>query len=142
MLCSRLPRNGESVPPPDTSFLKRAWATIEAAAANASVAVILGNERIVEDGLLIIALVINRNGTVVDFQDTVQLDPSEEGIYSPGSGRKVFQSGPLTFGVSICPRRLALSGNRPLGRPARGAHRVPPAFFRRQAGRLRGNEFR
>jgi predicted amidohydrolase len=93
---------GKEVPPPDTSFLERAWSAIAAAAAKASVAVVLGTERIVDDGLLITALVINRNGTVVGFQDKVQLDPSEEGIYPPGSGRRVFQSGPLTFGVSIC----------------------------------------
>jgi predicted amidohydrolase len=76
---------GKEVPPPDTSFLERAWSAIAAAAAKASVAVVLGTERIVDDGLLITALVINRNGTVVGFQDKVQLDPSEEGIYSPGS---------------------------------------------------------
>lgn len=93
---------GKEVPPPDTSFLERAWSAVAAAAAKASVAVVLGTERIVEGGLLITALVINRDGTVAGFQDKVQLDPSEEGIYSPGSGRRVFQSGPLTFGVSIC----------------------------------------
>jgi len=36
------------------------------------------------------------------FQDKVQLDPSEDDLYSPGSGRRVFQTGPLTFGVAIC----------------------------------------
>ena len=51
---------------------------------------------------LITALVINRDGTIAGFQDKVQLDPSEEGTYSPGSGRRVFQTGPLTFGVAIC----------------------------------------
>ena len=50
----------------------------------------------------ITALVINRDGTIAGFQDKVQLDPSEEGTYSPGSGRRVFQAGPLTFGVAIC----------------------------------------
>jgi len=94
--------SGKDVPPPDTSFLERAWSAVAAAAAKASVAVVLGTERIVDGGLLITALVINRDGTLAGFQDKVQLDPSEEGIYSPGSGRRVFQSGPLTFGVSIC----------------------------------------
>lgn len=93
---------GKEVPPPDTPFLERAWSAIAAAAAKASVVVVLGTERIVDDGLLITALVINKDGTVAGFQDKVQLDPSEEGIYSSGSGRRVFQSGPLTFGVSIC----------------------------------------
>jgi predicted amidohydrolase len=39
---------------------------------------------------------------IAGFQDKVQLDPTEDTIYSPGSGRRVFQSGPLTFGVAIC----------------------------------------
>ena len=32
----------------------------------------------------------------------MQLDPSEEGIYSFGSGRRLFRTGPLTFGIAIC----------------------------------------
>jgi predicted amidohydrolase len=32
----------------------------------------------------------------------VQIDPSEEGLYVPGTGRRVFQAGPVTFGVTIC----------------------------------------
>jgi predicted amidohydrolase len=93
---------GKAVPPPDPSFLERAWSAIAAAAAKASLAVVLGTERVVNGALLATALVINRDGTIAGFQDKVQLDPSEEGLYSPGSGRRVFQTGPLTFGVSIC----------------------------------------
>jgi len=93
---------GKPAPDPDPLFLERAWSAIGAAAAKANLAVILGTERIVEGALLITALVINRDGTIAGFQDKVQLDPSEEGTYSPGSGRRVFQTGPLTFGVSIC----------------------------------------
>jgi predicted amidohydrolase len=47
-------------------------------------------------------MVINPDGTIAGFQDKVQLDPSEDGIYSPGCGRRVFRAGPLTFGVVIC----------------------------------------
>jgi predicted amidohydrolase len=93
---------GKAVPPPDAAFLERAWSAIAAAAAKATVAVILGTERVVDDDLVITALVVNRDGTIAGFQDKVQIDPSEEGIYSPGSGRRVFQTGPLTFGVAIC----------------------------------------
>ncbi len=93
---------GKAVPPPDPAFLERAWSVIAAAAAKASLAVVLGTERIVENELLISAQVINRDGTIAGFQDKVQLDPSEEGTYSPGSGRRVFQTGSLTFGVAIC----------------------------------------
>jgi predicted amidohydrolase len=93
---------GKQVPPPNPQFLEPAWSTIAEAAATANIAVVLGTERVVEGALLITALVINRDGTIAGFQDKVQIDPSEEGVYSPGSGRRVFQAGPLTFGISIC----------------------------------------
>jgi predicted amidohydrolase len=93
---------GKSVPPPDTVFLERAWATIADAAAKANVVVVLGTERVVDGALLATALVINRDGTIAGFQDKVQLDPSEDGIYACGSGRRVFHAGSLTFGVVIC----------------------------------------
>jgi len=93
---------GKNVPAPDAAFLERAWASVAEAAANANIAVILGTERTVDDALLATALVINRDGSVAGFQDKVQLDPSEDTIYSPGAGRQIFQSGPLKFGVVIC----------------------------------------
>jgi len=93
---------GKPVSPPDAAFLELAWSTIRAASAKANIAVILGTERMVDGALLITALVINRDGTVAGFQDKVQLDPSEEPTYSSGSGRQIFQTGPLTFGIAIC----------------------------------------
>jgi len=93
---------GKALLPADPVFLGRAWSAVASAAAKANLAVVLGTERVVEGALLIAALVVNRDGTVAGFQDKVQLDPSEEGTYSPGSGRRVFQTGPLTFGVAIC----------------------------------------
>ena len=93
---------GKLVPPSDPAFLERAWSAIQAAAAKANVAVVLGTERAVDGALLITALVINPDGTIAGFQDKCQIDPSEEGTYTPGSGRRVFQTGPLTFGVAIC----------------------------------------
>lgn len=90
------------IPPPDGSFLERAWSRVAAAAAKANLAVILGTERLIDRGLLITALVVNPDGTAAGFQDKVQIDPSEEATYVPGSGRRIFQTGPLTFGVSIC----------------------------------------
>ncbi len=97
---------GKHVPPPDAAFLERAWAAAAAAARRSNVAVVLGTERLVQksgiDALLISALVIHRDGTIAGFQDKVQLDPSEESTYSAGSGRRVFTSGPLTFGIAIC----------------------------------------
>jgi predicted amidohydrolase len=93
---------GMRVPPPDSAFLERAWSKIAAAAAKANVAVILGTERIVDNAVLPTALVIGRDGTIAGFQDKVQLDPSEDTIYAPGSGRQVFETDELKFGVVIC----------------------------------------
>jgi predicted amidohydrolase len=93
---------GHQPPAPDAAFLERAWSGIADAAAKAGVAVILGTERVVDGTTRISALVIDRDGSVLGFQDKVQLDPSEEATYSAGSGRRVFTVGPLTFGISIC----------------------------------------
>jgi predicted amidohydrolase len=93
---------GKKVAPPDPAFLERAWATVAAAAAKAKMAIVLGTERVVDHSLLATALVINPDGTIAGYQDKVQLDPSEEATYRHGSGRQIFQVGPLTFGIVIC----------------------------------------
>jgi predicted amidohydrolase len=93
---------GKSVPPPDPVFLERAWSVIADRAAKARITVILGTERVVEGALIATALVINRDGSIAGFQDKVQIDPSEESTYTPGSGRRVFHADRLTFGVAIC----------------------------------------
>ena len=95
-------RVGKPVPPPDPGFLEHAWSLIQSAAAKANVAVILGTERLVDRGLLATALVIYRDGTIAGFQDKVQLDPSEEGTFTFGSGRRIFQVGSVKFGIAIC----------------------------------------
>jgi predicted amidohydrolase len=89
-------------PPADPQFLERAWTEVAGAAAEHGVAVVLGTERVVDGRRLLTALVIDRDGSVAGFQDKVQLDPSEEPTYAPGSGRRVFDVGPLRFGVVIC----------------------------------------
>jgi predicted amidohydrolase len=93
---------GRTIPAADPAFLDRAWATIAATAAESNIGVVLGTERVAGDGLRISALVINRDGTVAGFQDKVQLDPTEDKIYTPGVERRLFQAGPLKFGISIC----------------------------------------
>ncbi|MBI3862716.1 MAG: carbon-nitrogen hydrolase family protein [Planctomycetia bacterium] len=93
---------GKGVPPPDAGLLDRAWSEIARAAAKAAITVVLGTERLIDGGLAATALVINQDGSIAGFQDKVQIDPSEEGTYTPGSGRRVIQIGPLTFGISIC----------------------------------------
>lgn len=87
----------------DAAWLEHAWARVAEAAARAGTAVILGTERSDEAaGLVATALVIDDDGTRLGFQDKVQIDPSEEGLYAAGHGRRVFNVGPLTFGVVIC----------------------------------------
>ncbi len=93
---------GKLLPAPDSAFLERAWSAIAATTAKARITVILGTERIADGVLFATALVINSDGTIAGFQDKVQIDPSEEGLYSPGFGRRVFQAGRLTFGIAIC----------------------------------------
>jgi predicted amidohydrolase len=93
---------GWAPPPPDAAFLERAWSAVAAAARHANVAVVLGTERVVDGALIPSALVVDRDGSIAGFQYKVQIDPSEEGTYAAGAGRRVFHSGPLTFGVAIC----------------------------------------
>jgi len=90
------------VAPPEAAFLARAWSAVGAAAAAGRVTVVLGTERLVEGGLRATAAVFAPDGTLTGFQDKVQLDPSEEATYAPGTERRLFQAGPLTFGIAIC----------------------------------------
>jgi len=132
---------GKAVPPPDPRFLEHAWSVIASAARKANIGVVLGTERIVDNdndngdnALLATALVINPDGTMAGFQDKVQLDPSEEGIYSFGSGRQIFQIDSLIFGIAIChegwryPETVRWAARR-------GAHLVfHPHFHEREPG--------
>jgi predicted amidohydrolase len=132
---------GTTVPPPDPEFLDRAWSAIAAAAAASSIAVVLGTERIAGEALLATALIINRDGSFAGFQDKVQVDPSEDDLYTPGSGRQVFQAGPLIFGVTIChegwryPETVRWAARR-------GAHLVfHPHFHPAEPGGYRPHSF-
>jgi predicted amidohydrolase len=87
----------------DAEWLGKAWARLAEAAARAGTAVVLGTERLDDQGgRVATALVIDRDGTRLGFQDKVQIDPSEEGLYVPGRERCIFRVGALTFGVVIC----------------------------------------
>lgn len=72
--------------PPDEVFLQGAWSRLAKSAGRRNIAVILGTERFDGGELRISALVINRDGSIAGFQDKAQLDPSEEGLFSAGSG--------------------------------------------------------
>jgi len=134
-------RVGKPAPVPQPGFLERAWSVVCDAARKADVAVILGTERVADQARFITAMVINRDGTIAGFQDKVQLDPSEDGVFSPGSGRRVFQVGPLTFGVAIChegfryPETVRWAARR-------GAHIVfHPHFYEPEPGGFKPSQF-
>jgi predicted amidohydrolase len=129
------------VPPPNPEFLERAWSEIAKVAANANISVILGTERFVDDALVATALVIDPDGSIAGFQDKVQIDPSEEATYTPGSGRRIFQAGPMTFGIAIChegwryPETVRWAARR-------GAHTVfHPHFHEAEPGSYRPSSF-
>lgn len=129
--------NDRTIPPPDMAFLERAWSDVTAAAREARVAVILGTERVVDGAPRITTLVIDADGTRAGFQDKVQLDPSEESLYRCGGERRVFEAGPLKFGVVIChegwryPETVRWAAKR-------GAHVV----FHPHYGEAEGDSFR
>ncbi len=132
---------GKPVPPADPGFLERAWFVLASAAAKANVTVVLGTERFVDGALVATALVINQDGTIAGFQDKVQIDPTEEDTYTPGSGRHIFQAGRLTFGVAIChegwryPETVRWAARR-------GAHVVfHPHFHEAEPGSYRPSAF-
>ena len=121
--------------PPDAAFLKEAHAAVGEAAGAAGGAVVLGTERLTDDGLQITALVYGPEGRLLGRQDKVQLDPSEEDIYpARGRERPVFTVGPLTFGIAICHRdRMGCRGParepatpRPSALPPARAHTSSP----------------
>lgn len=132
---------GKAVPPPNPEFLERAWSAIADRAARARVTVVLGTERVVEGALVATALVIDADGTRAGFQDKVQIDPSEDGTYTAGSGRRIFHAGPLIFGVVIChegwryPETVRWAARR-------GAHVVfHPHFHEAEPGAFRPTTF-
>ena len=91
-----------AVEPCDPKFLEYAVAQISVATRDANLTVILGTERIVQGGLRITSLVLNSDGTMQGWQDKVQLDPSEDQLFRPGTERRIFKAGELIFGVAIC----------------------------------------
>jgi predicted amidohydrolase len=122
-------------------FLERAWSVIGDAAAKGELTVVLGTERLVDGKLVATALIINQDGSIAGFQDKVQIDPSEERTYTPGTGRCVFHADALTFGVAICHEGWRYPET--VRWPARrGAHVVfHPHFHEAEPGSYRPADF-
>jgi predicted amidohydrolase len=90
------------VPPFTAADQARVLAAVQNSAWTHDIAVILGMERITEEGSQIAAVVIDRDGQLVGWQSKNQLDPTEDVGYVPGDTRRLFELGGLRFGIVIC----------------------------------------
>jgi N-carbamoylputrescine amidase len=67
------------------------------------ISVILPMEWKDDNGLHLVAFVIDENGEVLGYQTKNQIDPEEDFFgYVPGEGRKIFEIGNVKFGIVIC----------------------------------------
>jgi len=67
-----------------------------------SIALILPMDWYEDEAFLNVAFVISSAGEILGYQSKVQLDPSEDNLWSGGKGRRIFEVNDLKFGVSIC----------------------------------------
>lgn len=94
--------NGYEPPAVSDDWLMAACKRIATAAKRSRIAVIGGTERLAGTKPVITSLIVDSSGETLGFQDKVQIAPEEESTYAAGSGRRVFTTGPLTFGVVTC----------------------------------------
>jgi predicted amidohydrolase len=90
------------VPPFSRDDYDRAVRTVAQWAREHAVTTILGIERITDAGRQVAAIVIDPDGAIQGRQTKVQLDPSEDRHYVPGSGRRLFEVKGVRFGIAIC----------------------------------------
>jgi predicted amidohydrolase len=81
---------------------ERALRDVADAARKHRIAVILGMERLVDEGRQIAAWVFDEQGQRQGFQTKNQIAPSEDPFYVPGTQRQVFDVAGLRFGIAIC----------------------------------------
>jgi predicted amidohydrolase len=84
------------------SFLEQAHARIARAAGAHQIGVLLGTERYLGAKPRLTVLVVRPDGQIAGYQDKVQLDPSEDARYEPGTERQLFEIDGLRFGIVIC----------------------------------------
>lgn len=89
-------------PPIDQAAQERTLAGIQALARRHGVAAIVGMEWSGPAGLLNVAVVVDRDGTVLGQQTKNQIAPEEDPYYVPGERRQLFAIDGVPFGVAIC----------------------------------------
>jgi predicted amidohydrolase len=82
--------------------LKSALDRVCIMAAEHKIAVIMPMDWYEGDQLLNIAHVISKTGGVMGYQTKNQLDPSEDDIWTAGTGRSLFDLNGVTFAITIC----------------------------------------
>jgi predicted amidohydrolase len=90
------------VPPFDRARQERSLEVVSRLARTHRTAVVLGMERITDAGRQIAAAVFDAEGRLQGWQTKNQLDPAEEAWYVPGGTRRIFETGGIRFGVTIC----------------------------------------
>jgi predicted amidohydrolase len=90
------------VPPFDASDQESALETVSGWAGRHAITVVLGMERITPEGRQVAAFVVDEKGRFQGLQTKNQLDPSEDRFYVPGTTRRLFETGGVPFGVTIC----------------------------------------
>ena len=107
------------VPDVTQTALDEALAVVAASARDNGVVSIVGTERPTPHGREIVSVVIASDGSRLGEQVKTQIDPSEDTDYVAGTGRRVFETAGVTFGIAICHeafrypeivRSLALAG--------------------------------
>jgi predicted amidohydrolase len=66
------------------------------------IAIILPMDWFIDENMLNVVFVIDKNGGVLGYQSKNQLDPTEDNIWIAGTERKIFEVNGLKFGISIC----------------------------------------
>lgn len=90
------------VPSPDQGRQEAALETVRLGARRHGVAVVMGMEWASPAGLLNVAFVVSRDGTVQGYQAKNQLAPQEEPFYVPDGRRRLFDVDGVLFGIAIC----------------------------------------
>ena len=116
------------LPPVDQPAMEKALEQVAGACGENKVAAVLGMEWKTESGLENRAFVIDRNGKILGYQTKNQITPGGESEhYVPDGKRQMFEVEGVRFWNFRLPRRLAVPGDRSLGRCARRADRLSAA---------------
>lgn len=96
------PLDGHAVEKGSRETLTAALDRAQAIAAAHRIALVLPMDWYEGDAFLNVAFVITATGEVLGYQAKNQLDPSEDTLWTAGTGRRVFEIDGLTFGIAIC----------------------------------------